>query len=123
MGGANCRSSAAPAPPDTDEVAVFRVADETFRIRLSTPELRSAARAIQAGSRARIPVGKIAAGSDVNTGWSWHLTSVSFTELAIELCDGRPSDVEREGVRFGNGSFCPWGAQLVTIANPLRPGL
>jgi hypothetical protein len=40
--------------------------------------------------------GRIAAG-DVNTGWSWHLEDVEFVEAAIELCDGRPSDVERQG--------------------------
>jgi hypothetical protein len=40
---------------------------------------------------------------------------VIFAEAAIELCDGRPSDVEREGPSYGGGHYCPWGAQMVTI--------
>jgi len=31
-------------------------------------------------------------------GWGWHVEDVEFVEAAIELCDGRPSDVEREGL-------------------------
>jgi hypothetical protein len=111
----DCLRIGQPASPSQDEAAVFLVSGETFRIRLSTPELRDAARAVRAGSRARIPLGRILPGADVNTGWSWHLTDVSFHEVTIELCDGRPSDVERAGQSFGNGWFCPWSAQLVEI--------
>ena len=85
--------SDSPTNPSQDEAAVFLVNGETFRIRLSTPELRDAARAVRGGARARIPLGRILPGADINTGWSWHLTDVSFHEVTIELCDGRPSDV------------------------------
>jgi hypothetical protein len=36
-------------------------------------------------------------------------------QVTIELCDGRPSDVEREGTQFGGGRFCPWTARVVDI--------
>jgi hypothetical protein len=55
-------------------------------------------------------------GSQVNEGWSWHLEDVEFAEVAIELCDGRPSDVERDGAQFGGGRFCPWSAQVLSIS-------
>jgi hypothetical protein len=51
----------------------------------------------------------------VNTGWTWHLEDVEFAETTIELCDGRPSDVEREGAQFGGGRFCPWTARVLDI--------
>lgn len=38
-----------------------------------------------------------------------------FAELTTEVCDGRPSDVEREGVTFGGGRFCPWTARVISI--------
>src|SRR5262249_16846099 len=50
-----------------------------------------------------------------NVGWTWHLEDLTFAEATIELCDGRPSDVEREGNRFGGGTFCPWSAAVVRI--------
>jgi len=91
------------------------VANETFRVALTTPGQVAAARAAQAGGTARIPNGRIVAGTQVNTGWTWHLEEVAFAEAAIEVCDGRPSDVERQGPAFGGGRFCPWSATVVRI--------
>jgi hypothetical protein len=74
-----------------------------------------AARAAQSGGRARIPNGRIVPGMQVNVGWTWHLEDVMFAEVAIEVCDGRPSDVERQGTGFGGGRFCPWTATVIRI--------
>jgi hypothetical protein len=105
----------APTAPSSEAVVTFRVASETFRVLLTSAAQLAAARAAQAGGPARIPVGRIVAGTQVNTGWSWHLENVTFAELAIEVCDGLPSHVEREGTRFGAGSYCPWSAVVVQI--------
>ena len=51
----------------------------------------------------------------LNLGWGWHLEDVAFVEAAIELCDGRPSDVERVGIQFGGGRFCPSSAIVIRI--------
>ena len=107
-----------PAVPSDDPVAVVRVGDETFRFRLDTVALQDAARAALAGGPASIPNGRIVGGTDVNVGWSWHLTDVAFAEITIELCDGSPSMVEeavRAGAEFGGGRFCPWSARVVAI--------
>ena len=96
-------------------IVTFSVVHETFRVRLTTDEQIDAARSAQAGGTARIPVGRIVSGTDVNSGWSWHLDDVTFAETAIELCDGRPSDVERLGAGFDGGRYCPWGATIVFI--------
>lgn len=42
-------------------------------------------------------------GAGANTGCSWHLEDVEFVEAAIELCDGRPSDIEQQPSQFGGG--------------------
>jgi hypothetical protein len=59
--------------------------------------------------------GGIAAGDGgVNSGWSWHLTDMSLTELAIELCDGTPSMVEAD-LDYWLGTvktFCPWASYV-----------
>jgi len=111
---ASCGSDA-PTSPSTMATVTLAVGSETFRVALTTPEQVAAARAAQAGGRARIPNGRIVAGTQVNTGWTWHLEDVAFAEATIELCDGRPSDVERQGPAFGGGRFCPWSATVIRI--------
>ena len=104
-----------PNGPSQRAVVTFDVVGETFRVALTSPEQVAAARAAQAGGPARIPNGRIVAGTEVNAGWTWHLEDLEFAHSTIELCDGRPSDVERQGVGFGGGRFCPWSATVVRI--------
>ena len=104
-----------PTAPSRGAVVTFRVVDETFRVHLLDERQITAAHHAGNGGRARIPNGRIVAGAGVNVGWSWHLEDVEFAELTTEVCDGRPSDVEREGVAFGGGRFCPWTARVVSI--------
>jgi hypothetical protein len=113
VGGAACDE--APTRPTSDAIVTFSVADERFRVLLTTAAQIAAARAAQSGGRARIPIGRIVAGTQVNAGWTWHLEDVEFAEVTIELCDGRPSDVERSGPAYGGGRYCPWAATIVTI--------
>jgi len=104
-----------PTDPSSGVVVTFSVVNETFRAWLTDEQQIAAARAAQNGGSARIPNGRIVQGAQVNLGWSWHLEDVTFAESTIELCDGRPSDVERQGTGFGGGRFCPWSAQVVAI--------
>ncbi len=105
-----------PIRPGRDAIATIAVGDERFRVLLTTEEQISGALAAQAGGHANIPAGRIVPGTQVNAGYSWHLQDVRFVEVAIELCDGRPSMVEAAGgPAFGGGSFCPWGARVVSV--------
>ena len=110
---AGCDGS--PSGPSPHAIVTFSVLDERFRVSLTNAEVIAAARAAQAGGPARIPIGRVVAGTQANTGWSWHLEDVAFAESTIELCDGRPSDVERQGTSFGGGRYCPWAATIVGI--------
>ena len=105
----------APTAPSRGALVTFRVADETFRIHLLDERQIDAAHRAANGGLARIPNGRVVAGTGVNVGWSWHVEDVEFAELTTEVCDGRPSDVEREGVAFGGGRFCPWTARVISI--------
>lgn len=105
----------AGAVPSPTRTATIQVADETLRIALTTADQVAAAEAAKAGRGPRIPNGRIVAGTGVNTGWSWHLVDVEFADATIELCDGRPSDVEKEGPSYGGGRYCPWGATITAI--------
>jgi hypothetical protein len=104
-----------PTAPSRGAVVTFRVVDETFRVHLLNEGQVEAAHLAANGGRAHIPNGRVVAGAGVNVGWSWHLEDVEFAELTTEVCDGRPSDVEREGVSFGGGRFCPWTARVISI--------
>ena len=108
-------SSDTPSTPTSGGRVTMAVGGESFRVALTTADQVAAARAAQSGGPARIPIGRIVAGTQVNSGWSWHLEDVTFVEVAIELCDGRASDVERAGIQFGGGRFCPWSAAVVRI--------
>jgi len=82
---------AQPTPAPATAVVTLRVAGvEEYRIRLVDP--------------------------DVNAGYSWHIdpASVEFADMATEVCDGRPSDVEKRVIT--SDRYCPWSAKVVAIA-------
>ena len=113
-GLAGCESKSQTAPSD-GALVTFQAGGEQFRVQLTSKDQVDAARRAQQGGTARIPSGRIRPGTSENAGWSWHLEDLAFVEVAIELCDGRPSDVERGGTQFGGGRFCPWTASIVSI--------
>jgi hypothetical protein len=117
VGLAACGGAAPPAQP-TGVVVTLLVADaEEYRIRLTEPDDIAIAQKLLAGEEApRIPNGRVVRGApDVNVGYSWHIdpATIEFADLAIEVCDGRPSDVEK-GV-ITSDQYCPWAAKVVAI--------
>jgi hypothetical protein len=111
-------SSAPPLTVPNDVVVTVRVADaEEYRIRLTDPEDIVIARKLLAGEIApAIPNGRVVRGdADVNVGYTWHIDppSVEFADTATEICDGRPSDVEKRVIT--SGRCCPWSAKVVAI--------
>ena len=117
VGCGSIAPSGQPAPMPGVVVTV-RVADaEEYRIRLTDPVDIAVARKLVAGEAAPgIPNGRVVRGEpDVNVGYSWHIDpdSLEFADTAIEVCDGRPSDVEK-GV-ITSDRYCPWSAKVVAI--------
>jgi hypothetical protein len=113
-------ASAAPSGSGGASVVVtFGVADEQYRIELTDPADIAIARRLLAGEEApSIPNGIVVRGDPgVNTGYSWHIdpASVEFADVTVEVCDGRPSDVEADEIT--SDRYCPWDAKVVSIAD------
>jgi hypothetical protein len=107
-----------PASTPVGMVVTVRVADaEEYRIRLTVSDDIGIAQKLLAGESAPgIPNGQVVRGeSDVNVGYSWHIDpdSVEFADTATEVCDGRPSDVEKRVIT--SDRYCPWSAKVVAI--------
>ena len=117
--GAGAGASPSPSSPSPAGVVVtFRVADrEEYKVRLSDPADIAVARRLLAGEAApAIPNGRVVRGSpDVNAGFTWHIdpNDIEFADVTIELCDGLPSDVEKNQV--SGDRYCPWAAKVVKI--------
>jgi hypothetical protein len=102
--------------PPLPVIASFDVAGQQFRVRYTDPRDVKIAWQVWAGQvdPQLHPIGTIVYGTpDVNAGYSWHLDPVSWSEESIELCDGRPKDVERHAIT--SRSYCPWSAKLVAL--------
>jgi hypothetical protein len=111
-GLASCSSS---DPSDGVAEFVVDVAGERFVMRVTEPQTIELARERMAGRNARFPAGPLRPGSgSFNAPWSWHLDpdATRMVEVAIEVCDGRPSYVEAHQADFP--TYCPWGAQIVS---------
>lgn len=114
-------SEAPSAMPDGDAgvIVTFLVAgEEEYRIRLTDPEDIEIGRRLLAGEEApRIPNGEVVRDgpAGVNEPWSWHIDpdTVEFADMTIEVCDGRPSDVEAGTIT--SDRFCPWSAEVIDI--------
>ncbi len=113
------------APEDQLEggvLATFRVSQEEFRVWLTNEETIQQIFDLRDGmSSASIPNGALREGqgrADYNAPWTWHLDpiDIEMADLAIEVCDGRPSLVDSlldDYLKVGR--FCPWGAELVRV--------
>src|SRR5262249_59806022 len=121
-----CSSPDAPGRAD----AIFQVRacrgsrrapdGEVFRILLRDNSVIAQARALLGAGGRRIVLGRIVQGNGgFNTPWNWHLDpdTVRLPEVAIELCDGCPSDVEANGTTWGAGTFCPWTSEIIAEQN------
>lgn len=120
---AGCRDTAGP-----DEVlqggalATFQVSGEQFRVWVTNDAVIQQILDLRDGvSNTNIPNGVLHTGPGIanhNSPWLWHLDAeeIEMVELAIEVCDGRPSLVDSLLDDYLTvGRFCPWGAQLVSI--------
>lgn len=106
-------------------LATFDVAGERFRAWITAPTTIWQLRRLASGqSTSNIPVGPLRRGPGrgwSNAPYSWHLDprDTSMADMAIELCDARPSYVEGHLTEFVGvvKAFCPWSARLVEVRN------
>jgi hypothetical protein len=106
----SCATAPTPVPAQEGVIVTFRVENEEYKIRLTDPADIENARKLLAGEEApNIPNGVVVRGDpDVNVGYSWHIDPDS-----VEICDGRPSDVEKGAIT--SERYCPWSAEVIAI--------
>lgn len=112
LAGSGCAGPTAPAP----HVAEFivDVDGERFVLRLTDPAAIQAAEDNRLGRNNRFPAGPLLPGpGGFNAPWTWHFDAdrTRFADLAMEVCDARPSYVEANQADFP--TYCPWGARIV----------
>lgn len=108
-------------------LATFSVSGEEFRVFVRDPAAADALLRLHrgaAGVSRLFPNGRILAGPGArnhNAPFRWHLDpdQIEMVELAIELCDGRPSYVEAHADEYIDvvGRYCPWGARLTSLVD------
>lgn len=123
------RSPSQPTPPANGlrggVLATFAVGTEQFKIWITNPTTISRVLILHAGgSGGSIPNGRIHRGSGQaqhNAPYSWHLdpADIELVDLAIEVCDGRPSYVEANVGEYVDriNRYCPWGARLTSFTD------
>jgi hypothetical protein len=107
-----CSNPAEPTPGAAE--FTIDVSGERFVLRLTDPGTIQLAEDNRQGRNSRFPLGPLRAGNGgFNAPWTWHMdpAATRFVELAIEVCDGRPSYVERNQADYS--TYCPWGARVV----------
>lgn len=106
-----------PAQPE----AVFEVSacsGQTFKMKLTDPQLIQQARNLIGQSEQPIVNGRLARGDGgFNQPYDWHLVpeSVEFADLTVEVCDGCPQMVQDDLDYWIEtvGRFCPWTSRVV----------
>lgn len=104
-----------PGPPEPPVEYAVDVSGERFTVRVVTREQVDAMEARLASGEEGVLNGALEPGDGgFNAPWSWHMTpaSVEVPDMAIEVCDGRPSMVEADLDYWLDtvDRFCPWGA-------------
>jgi hypothetical protein len=121
IGAAACDGG--PLYPEDMAVFEVEVAGESFRIGLTTASQIEQAEELLASGVDNNVHGTLRRGSGgFNAPYTWHLdpATVTFPDVTIEVCDGRPqSDVQSDldywidTVKY----YCPWGAKIVARVN------
>jgi hypothetical protein len=103
-----------PTEPAGTAEFVVDVSGERFVLRLTDPETIRLAEDNRLGRNSQFPIGPLRTGDGgFNAPWTWHFDpgQTRFAEVAMEVCDGRPSYVEAHKPDYS--SYCPWGARVV----------
>ena len=118
-----CDGSSTSEPPDVETVFLVRSSassGEVFRVLLRDPQLIAEATSLIGQGPRKIVNGELRRGSGgFNQPWSWHLApdTVRFVDVTIELCDGRPSDIEADLDYWVDvvDRYCPWGTEILGV--------
>lgn len=105
---------------------LFRVNDETLLTWVTNGKFIDDALAQRGKKAGPLPLFKqVVDGADCDPRWTWHVdpAAAEFTQLATEVCDGRPSDVEKDKKKWiaDVKRYCPWSARVVSVDDRRTP--
>jgi hypothetical protein len=115
---AGCESSPTNKDQDDRDAFLVEVVGEQFYVRATDPETVAALEARQKSGEVSVVLGEVKQGDGgFNAPWSWHLdpATVEVADAAMELCDGRPSMVQKNVGKWIAEArvYCPWSAKVV----------
>lgn len=115
---AGCGGSSTETEPEG--TFLVEVQGERFRVRATEPAVAANLRARHRSGEVNVVLGEVRQGDGgFNAPWSWHLdpATVQVPDAAMELCDARPSTVQRDVAKWiaEVGIFCPWSARVVRV--------
>ena len=98
----------------------FSVRDEQFKaVVTQSKSMAYVLNYLSGHETKKVPNGKLLKVGEFNPGWSWHLDpdSIVFTDLSIELCDGRPTYIEEheDDWLLSVKNYCPWSAVIESM--------
>lgn len=98
----------------------IQVNDQTFRLWSTNAGFIGRAKELRAsGEAATAMFNRLADGRDCGTQWTFHVDAaeMSWPAFTTEVCDGRPSDVERDKSHWINDikRWCPWGTRVLAV--------
>jgi hypothetical protein len=104
----------------------FEVNKETFAVWTTNSKFIDEAIQFRDEGTTKLPMfNKLLDKRDCDAQWSWHTdpAAVEFVQKAIEVCDGRPSDVEKNKAEWLKTvkRYCPWNAKVVSVDDRRRP--
>lgn len=110
------------SPSSSGTIFTIQVANETFKVQASSTTAAAAMRARLAAGSPGVIIGALVRGDGgVNAPYGWHLdpATVSPVDVAAEVCDGRPSDVQQNMTYWITTvrSFCPWSARVISVGS------
>ncbi len=122
--------TAAPAQPRDGAIITFafdQLAD-TLRVHVrDSATIAEAERRVGTGTGSRMPVGPIVRGAGVDARYPFHYLpdSLRLSDLAMEICDGRPMRTPAQVNEFfllatgsanaARATWCPWGAHPIAV--------
>lgn len=113
-----CDGSPPTGDDDDRDAFLVEVLGEQFYIRATDPDAVAALNARVKSGEVSVVLGQVVRGDGgFNAPWGWHLdpASVEVADAAMELCDGRPSMVQKDVGKWIAEArvFCPWSAKVV----------
>ena len=92
--------------------------NESFFVKMTDPATIQQAMNDFNGQRNLIPAGIVVAGNGgFNAPWSWNIdpSSVKLSQVWMEVCDARPTEVESNLTSWLGQTYCPWDAVVSAV--------